>query len=252
MLSNCAFLPSMIMGSKRKLDKLKDGMGEMQIPPYEEEYYGEDSTYMNEAPAEGEFDFELVECMEASLFLDEMNVVYVGVDNPCRIFVTNVPSEYVEVSSDNEDLEIIEKEGGFYNLTAKTPGRAKITVTADYYEATYEVRMKRIPDPTARLGVEVSGDIKVGEFKAQGGIGAWLENFDFDARCVIEGYSMTRIAVDGTQETAVNEGSRFREEATLLQQKVQTGDIYLFENVRSKCPGDVVSRSINSLVFRIK
>ena len=252
LLSNCAFLPSMLMGTKKRFDNLKDNLGEMQIPPYEEESYEDDSTYLNEAPAMETFDFESVECIEASFFLDELNVVYVGVENPCRIFVTNVPSQYVEVSSDNEDLQIIEKEGGFYTLIASNPGRAKITVSAGYYEETYEVRLKRVPDPVAKLGIKEGGNMKISEFKAQGGIGAWLMNFDFDTRCTIESYAMTRIAKDGTQETVENEGSRFREAATLLQQKAQSGDIYIFENVRSRCPGDNANRSINSLVFRIE
>jgi hypothetical protein len=252
LLSNCAFLPPMIMKTKRSFDKLKGDLGEMQIPPSDDEYYeADDSTYMNEAPAEEDFDFEVVECIEASLFLDKMNVVYVGVDNPCRIFVTNIPSQHVEVSSDNEALKIIEQEGGFYNFIASKPGQAKITVSAGYYEESYEVRMKRIPDPVAKLGIENSGKASVGGFKAQGGIGAWLENFDFDTRCAIESYSMTRIAADGTQEIVENLGSKFNKSAIELQQKAQLGDIYLFENMRLRCSGDNASRSINSLIFRI-
>jgi hypothetical protein len=251
MLSNCAFLPSIVMGTRKQFKQLKGDLGEMQIPPPDDEYYEADTMYMNEGSAKESFDFEAVECMEASLFLDKMNIVYVGVDNPCRIFVTNIPSQHIEVSSDNENLKIMEEEGGFYNFLASKPGQATITVSAGYYEEFYNVQMKRIPNPVAKLGIESSGKISIGGFKAQGGIGAWLENFDFDTRCAIESYSMTRIAADGTQEIVENLGSKFNKSAIELQQKAQLGDIYLFENMRLRCSGDNASRSINSLIFRI-
>jgi hypothetical protein len=254
LLSNCAFLPSIVMSSKKRFDTLKDNLGE--IPPFEEEATEEaaeeDSTYMNEAPEMETFDFESVECLQASFFLDKMNVIYVGIENPCRIFVTNVSNEYVEVSSDNENLEIIEKEGGFYTLIANEAGMANITVSAGYYEETYEVQMKQIPNPVAKLGIKEGGNIKISAFKAEKGISAWLVDFDFDTRCMIESYAMTRIAKDGRQETVENEGAEFNNAATLLYEKAQSGDIYIFENIRSKCVGDEESRPINSLVFRIE
>jgi hypothetical protein len=249
LLSNCAFLPSIVMGTRKNFKKLKN---DFDVPPPPDFYEEEDTIALNESPEMETFDFESIEYIEASFFLDKMNVVYVGVENPCRIFVTNVPSQHVEVTSDNENLEIIEKEGGFYTLIASKPGAAKITVSAGYYEETYDIRIKYIPNPIAKLGIKDGGNVGIYEFKAQGGIGAWLIDFDFDTRCAIESFAMTRIAKDGTQETVENKGARFREAATLLQQKAQSGDIYIFENVRSRCAGDNASRSINSLVFRIE
>ena len=38
--------------------------------------------------------------------------------------------------------------------------------------------------------VSWGGAMGNGEFKAQGGVGAFLDNFDFDANCTIPGYKL--------------------------------------------------------------
>lgn len=250
LISNCAFLPSAVMRTRKVKKSIEKFKGDFDVPP-PPDFYEEDSTYTDEAPAQETFNFGAVECMEASLYLDKMNIVYVGVDNPSRIFVTNVPNRHIEVESDNENLEIIEQEGGFYIFRATQPGRAKVTVKAGYYEEYYDFQMKYIPNPVAKLGNKNSGEIAAGELNAQGGISAWLENFDFDSYCVIKRYTMTRIAKNGSQETVENEGAKFEETTTNLLKVSETGDVYLFENIESKCPGDEENRKINSLIFRV-
>lgn len=256
-LSSCVFMPRMFLGVKKGIDSVKDGFESLDDIDIEwdstEVYsYEDDSMNLNEAPAvEEEFDYYDVECMEASFYLDKMNVIYVGVDNPCRIFVTNVPNQHIEIEA-SDNIEVIEKEGGFYSLRASRPGRGTIYVIAGDYEEEYQVRMKRIPDPIAKLGSKGSGEMSAEEFKTQKGIAAWLENFDFEARCQTVSFSMTRITKDGTTETLENKGGRFAEMVTALKDKAQAGDIYLFENIKQRCPGDAASRRSNSLVFRIK
>ena len=259
LLSNCAFMPSMFIGAKKGIDSIKDGFEGFDDLEFEDynwdstEIYGAEDTFnLNEAPAmEEEFDYYDVDCMEASFYLDKMNVIYIGVDNPCRIFVTNVPNQHIEIEA-SDNIEVIEQEGGFYSLRASKPGRGTIYVIAGDYEEEYQIRMKRIPNPVTRLGNKDSGEMKTGEFKAHGGLGAWLDNFDFEARCKIASFSLTRIAKDGTTETVENKGGRYEEAAEALKNKATIGDVFLFENVKQRCPGDAASRSGNSLVFRIK
>ena len=257
LFSNCVFFPSIAMGAKKGFDAFKDTKDALEDLEYEldsaEIYtYEDDSMTVNEAPAmDDNFDFDDVECMEAIFYLDKMNVVYIGVDNPCRIFISDVPNQHIEIEA-SDNLEVIEQEGGFYNIRANRPGTGTIYVIADDYEQEFQVRMKRIPDPIARLGTKQGGEMRSGEFKAQGGVAAWLDNFDFDARCKIASFSMTRIAADGSRETVENQGARFNELATALKNKATIGDIFLFENVKSRCPGDAATRRGNSMIFRIK
>ena len=84
------------------------------------------------------------------------------------------------------------------------------------------------------------------------GIFADLDNFDFDARCRIQGFNLTYIARRQDPIEVSNMGERYGQQARILVNRAKPGDTYCFYNVRAKCPGDVVSRKINSLFFMIK
>ena len=51
---------------------------------------------------------------------------------------------------------------------------------------------------------------------------------------------------------APNQGGTFQGTAADLVRSAKPGDIFYFENVKARCPGDKAGRKINSLVFRIK
>ena len=50
----------------------------------------------------------------------------------------------------------------------------------------------------------------------------------------------------------INGSGSFTSESKGLLNRAKPGDAYYFNNVRARCPGDVTSRKINSLVFQIK
>ena len=91
-----------------------------------------------------------------------------------------------------------------------------------------------------------------GEFKAQGGVLAILDGFDFDARCNIQGFNLTYVAKRQDPVPVVNKGPRFSAQAKRLVGRAKPGDIYYFDNVRARCPGDKAGRKINAMVFTIK
>jgi len=196
-----------------------------------------------------EFEYEVGE-RSVTVSADMMNVFYIGVDNPVSVVAAGISSNQLNVSGSGINLS--SKGGGKYNVTATRPGEASITVSGGGLASTkFDFRVKRIPDPIARLGKEDSGSLGTGAFRAQGGVGAWLDNFDFDARCQIEGFILTRVAKRQDPVDAVNSGARFGSQAQRLIDMASPGDIYYFENVKARCPGDPAARKINSLVFKI-
>lgn len=197
-----------------------------------------------------EFEYEVGK-RSVTVSADKMNVFYIGVPNPVSVVAAGVSSNQLKVSGSGVNLS---KTGnGKYTATASRPGEATITVSGGGLETTrFNFRVKRIPDPIARLGNKDSGALGTGEFKAQGGVGAWLDNFDFDAKCNIEGFIMTRVAKRQDPVDAPNRGARFSGQAARLQGMASPGDIYYFENIRARCPGDAAARKINSLVFKIR
>ena len=51
---------------------------------------------------------------------------------------------------------------------------------------------------------------------------------------------------------STNAGARYNAKSKELINKAKPGDIYYYDNVKAKCPGDPAGRKINSMVFKIK
>lgn len=236
---------------------LKDGVGEYSetasttgkrilkltsnvINPITDEVYNENST----------FEYE-VGVRSATVSADKMNVFYIGVENPVTVIVAGASSNEVTAKGTNVSLKKVK--GGSYIATVSKPGEATINVSGGGLPNTpFKFRVKRIPDPMARLSKSNGGAMGNGEFKAQGGVGAFLDDFDFDAKCRIQGYNLTYVAKRQDPVESINGGPRYNEKSRRLVKQAKPGDIFYFDNVKAKCPGDSAGRKINSMVFKIK
>jgi gliding motility-associated protein GldM len=199
------------------------------------------------------FEYEVGE-RSAAVSADKMNVFYIGVDNPVSVSVAGVSSNKIQVSAKGCNIK---KSGQGYVVTATKPtpigSEAAVVVAAEGMPSrSFPFRVKRIPDPVARLSKSSGGAIGNGEFKAQGGVGAFLDNFDFEATCKIQGYNLVYVAKRQDPVEAVNRGARYNDKSKRLVNRAKPGDIYYFDNVKALCPGDPAGRKINSMVFKIK
>lgn len=118
--------------------------------------------------------------------LDKMNVLYVGIENPITICLPGVDESKMKLSISQGRLVY---SNGKYSAVPTTVGRANIVATVANDDNTIteyksqEFRVKSLPNPVAKLGkgaYENGGLIQTGTFKAQSGIYAVLEGFDFD------------------------------------------------------------------------
>jgi hypothetical protein len=136
----------------------------------------------------------------ASMQLDKMNVFYIGVPNPITVTAAGYSLEDVSVNIPGATLT---KTGnGRYDVMV-TQGPK---VTAEIYAKTakgntkvhgMDIRVKRIPDPIAKLSGKTSGGMPANIFRAQLGISAVLDNFDFDARFQVISFDFTFNAKKG-------------------------------------------------------
>ncbi len=196
------------------------------------------------------FDYEVGET-SATVSADKMNVFYIGVDNPISVSVAGVSSNAVKVNCSGGGCNL--KGGkGKYTVTVNKPGDVKIDVAGGGLSKSVPFRVKRIPDPVAKLGKKADGSMGNGEFKAQRGVIPWLEGFDFDAKCQIQGFNLVRVAKRQDPVSSNNSGGTYNEKTTRLVRAAKPGDTYYFENVKARCPGDQAGRKINSMVFKIK
>lgn len=203
------------------------------------------------------FTYEVGE-RSVSVSASKMNVFYIGVDNPVEISAAGVPSNQVQASiSGSGGGSIKRNSDGTYMVNVTTPTKvgefAKINVTAPGLNASKDFRVKRIPDPIAKLSnMSTGGNINSGEFRAQSGVLPILESFDFDARCQIKGFRVVRVAKRQDPEFASNPGPSFTADSKSIITKAKAGDTYYFENVKCTCPGDIAQRELNTMVFNIQ
>ena len=185
---------------------------------------------------------------------DKMNVFYIGVDNPISVSAAGVPTSSLRVSASGGGAKVRKVNNSQYIVTVGTPSEdVKVTIRGEGMSPTSKpFRAKRIPDPIAKLGRSKGGTIGSGEFRAQAGVLAILERFDFDVRCAIDRFEMVYVAKRQDAVLVKNSGPRFTSRAKGLINKAKPGDNYFFRDVRAKCPGDKNTRELNSMVFTIK
>jgi gliding motility-associated protein GldM len=204
-------------------------------------------------PYEKEFEYEVGE-RSVTVSADKMNVFYIGVDNPVSVSAAGINSNdlRVSISGGGGSIKKVGSANFMVNVTQPT-NECRISVSdGKALNAGKTFRVKRIPDPVARLSKSQGGEMGTGEFKAQGGVGAFLDNFDFDAVCQIQGYTLVFVPKRQDPVEVVNAGARYNDRARELVNRAKPGDIYYFESVKAKCPGDAAGRPINSMVFKIK
>lgn len=207
------------------------------------------------APFKKEFEYEVGE-RSVSVSASKMNVFYMGVPNPVEVSAAGVPSAQVNVSMTGSGGGSISRNSdGTFTVNVTSPTKlgdfAYVNVSAPGLTAKKEFRVKRIPDPIPKLSNSRGGVMGSGEFKAQRGISAVLENFDFDAKCEIMGFQVVRVPRRQDPQPAANRGGPYNGDARGLIDQAKAGDTYYFEDVKAKCPGDAQGRDIGQLVFKI-
>ena len=122
---------------------------------------------------------------------DKMNVFYIGVKNPISVSAAGVSSNDLKVNISGGGGTMTKTGSNSWDVTVTTPtDDCKINVSGGGMNANKQFRVKRIPDPVARLGNKDDGSMGNGEFKVQKGLIAWLDNFDFEARCDIQTFTI--------------------------------------------------------------
>ncbi len=212
--------------------------------------YGED-TIIRET-----FEYEAVNPPDhvAVVSADKMNVFYIGVDNPVSASIAGIRNDLVKASMTGGTIT---KQGGAgkYNVRVTAPGKATVRVsgpkaTGGTYEGSAEFRAKRIPDPVPMIGKKKGGGMKSGEFRAQQGLIAVLEDFDFDAKFKVLGYEVTMAEPNKDLRILTNQGSRFAGGVRGLVDAAKPNTIYYFDKIKAKGP-DGTTRTLPTVAIKI-
>ncbi|MCK7558890.1 gliding motility protein GldM [Chitinophaga sedimenti] len=186
---------------------------------------------------------------------DKMNVLYIAVGNPISISIAGTPAEAVSARIEGSPGARIEKTApGKFVAHVTTPGKCVIVpISGDGKPMEgKEYRVKMIPDPIAMVGLAKSGSVKTADFKAQTGVRAVLENFEFEGvRYDVMGF---RIGVDAKGKDYVDEVANspiFPGPAQAAIRSLKPGDRVYIENIKVKGPDGKVREIPYNLTYNL-
>jgi gliding motility-associated protein GldM len=185
----------------------------------------------------------------ASVSADAVKVFYVGLENPISVSGGNVGDEKVHVSMTNGTLT---KTGAGKYIVR--PGRAGtpavVTVNADGKASTFEFKVKDVPDPVGKVGINKGGRMRVNDFKAQPGVRADLENFVFEGvKFNVTGYTIVLTGAGFPQlQFRDVKGASFSSIQDLIE-KCRPGSTVTIDNIAAAGPGG--TRILPPIVFNL-
>jgi gliding motility-associated protein GldM len=185
----------------------------------------------------------------ASVSADAVKVFYVGLDNPISVSGGNVGDEKVSVSMTNGTATKTAP-GKYIVRPGKAGTPAIVTVVADGKPSTFEFKVKDVPDPVAKVGVNKGGRMPVNDFKAQFGIRADLENFVFEGvKFNVTGYTIVLTGAGfPTLQFRQVKGASFDPVRDLIE-KAKPGTTVTLDEINASGPGG--TRRLPPIVYNL-
>ncbi|MDR1006521.1 MAG: gliding motility protein GldM [Bacteroidales bacterium] len=207
-----------------------------------------------EYPFSGEY---FVAAPTATVSLDNMNVFYIGVDNPVSISVPGANADQVFPTITGTGSSITKVAPGKYKVNVKTQGKVHIIISANINGKTMqmgdcEYRVKPIPRPMAVIGNQSGGSISREELAAQGRINIKMDNFDFNVRFSVTSFRMQIAAGGDSQIPMESNGPNFTPEMLNKINKLRRGNKVFIEEIRAVGPAGAIKPSNESIVLTIK
>ncbi|MBK5271058.1 MAG: gliding motility protein GldM [Bacteroidia bacterium] len=190
----------------------------------------------------------------ASIALDEMNVLYIGYDNKVTIAASGGGDDKVQAIINGGGGSLTKLGGGKYIAKVNTvTDDCKITVSVDGKVAGIsQFRVRTIPRPVATVGGFESGDnVIAGAFKAQAGVGAYIKDFPLNLKYSVVSFTLTADNADGDIDEAPCTGNLWSPKAQTMIRNLQAGRLVTIDNIRAVGP-DGRNQKLPSLVYYIK
>ena len=188
----------------------------------------------------------------------KMNVLYIGVPNPLEVTASGYNSEKLHVSISQGSVSK-GNGAGAYSAIVKTPGTAKVSVTATVDGQTKnlgvrEFRVKRVPDPRASVTTKEAwgkgGTVSKAMLAASAGVKAELENFDFDMKFQVTGFKVSA-TIKGFVQDATSAGPAFTAQQKSIINQAPAGSKLYIEDIKAKGP-DGSLRDLGAIVLKLK
>lgn len=188
----------------------------------------------------------------------KMNVFYKGVENPVSISSPGIGNDLLQVAISKGNLTRNEETGEWMvTIPDDATGTTTISVTADQDGQLLEMgsadfRIKRVPDPTAKIGGSVGGVIDKNLLATAGAIIPQMpEDFEFELNFEITKFDFVATQRGGDMFTRQGTGNRLTSEMLTFIRNSRRGDKIWLENIYAKGP-DGSSRRLGTINLTIK
>ncbi len=181
----------------------------------------------------------------------KMNVFYLGVDNPVEISVAGVPADKVRAGITNGSIS---KSGAGYIVKPRQMGNAFVSVEAQVdgkwrSMGQMEFRVKKVPDPVAKVAGRKGGLIDKNLLAAQIVVQADMEQFDFDLKFQITEFKVSANQ-GGFQKDEASKSNRITPGQLDIIRNLSKGQKVYFEDIKAVGPDGTV-RELSTLVYKI-
>lgn len=185
----------------------------------------------------------------------QMNVLFIGCQNPLDIAVSGVSDDKLIVSS--PDGTVTKKGDGKYDIDVKSTGTIVVKIAAKQKRDTVEIGQreffaKRIPDPMLRVvGVKdyEGGLISKAEFMSTIGLEAYLPS-DINFKFEVLSFSLSA-SIKGYNEFEFSDGCKFSSQQRDLVLKLKPDQKFFIEDIKVMGPDGSI-RNMGSMAFKIK
>jgi gliding motility-associated protein GldM len=210
------------------------------------DYFNFSGTYMVAAPA-------------VAVAAEKMNVIYIGVDNPVTVSAAGVSPTDLLVNMSGCGATKTGGQGGKFVVRATSPGTMQVSVSAKTKDGTkpqgppLKFRVKKIPDPTPKLGgILCQGitEFKKAQLSSIGGVGAEVPGFDFDVKFPVMSFVFSA-NVKGNLKEFTCSGANLSSEARQVLQSLNAGGKAYFEDIKVKAPDGSI-RKLPTASLKVK
>jgi gliding motility-associated protein GldM len=197
----------------------------------------------------------MVAAPSAAVFLEKMNVFYIGVDNPISISAAGVAPSDLQPSLSGGTMTSAGKPGS-YIVRVSSGTKATLSVGAklngtNKSMGSFEFRIKRVPDPVAYVGsIKGDGQMTKGELNGQSGVFARMENFDFDLSFKVVSFVMS-MNINGVFVEKKANGPGITPEMKTMLSGAKPGNKVFFEQITVQGP-DGTLRKIPGVNIKVK
>lgn len=201
----------------------------------------------------------MVGASSVSVSADKMNVLYAGVPNPITIAAAGVPMESVSASI-TAPCSLRAEGKGKYSVSVPASAIGKdvnvnVSAKIDNQEKNLGAtvfRVKRIPDPVARVAGKTGGVMGSAVFRAQLGVTAEPEDFVFEARFQVTGFTMGFNGAgfpDYLED--VSHSPLFTPKMKEFMKRCQPGSRVYIDHIKVKGPDGVDRNLEGALIFNL-